>query len=129
MRPAKNKSAGRVCLRGTPMPTLPGLDRDVFLRPIAHRGLHDARRRRIENTAPAFAAAIARGYGIECDLRPAKDGTPFVFHDAGLARLVDGPGLLAHYTPAELQRFRYRDQDTALLTFADLLDLVAGRVP
>ncbi len=50
------------------------LDRSQFLRPIAHRGLHDKARGIIENTAPAFAAAVAKGYAIECDLRPARDG-------------------------------------------------------
>ena len=47
------------------------LDRNAFLRPIAHRGLHDAAKGVIENTAAAFEAAIAKGYGIECDVRPA----------------------------------------------------------
>ena len=46
-------------------------DRSAFLKPIAHRGLHDAAKGIIENTVPAFEAAIARGYGIECDVRPA----------------------------------------------------------
>jgi glycerophosphoryl diester phosphodiesterase len=47
------------------------LDRNTFLRPTAHRGLHDAAKGIIENTAAAFEAAIAKGYGIECDVRPA----------------------------------------------------------
>jgi len=64
------------------------LDRGVFLRPIAHRGLHDRRKGRIENSAPAFLAAITKGYGIECDLQAAKDGVPMVFHDERLDRLV-----------------------------------------
>lgn len=101
----------------------------TFLRPVAHRGLHDAARGRIENTEPAFAAAIARGYGIECDLRPAAGGLPIVFHDETLERLVDGEGAVAGLDAAGLARLRYRGQDTAILTFAGLLDLVAGRVP
>ncbi|MGH6815618.1 MAG: glycerophosphodiester phosphodiesterase family protein [Hyphomicrobiaceae bacterium] len=105
------------------------LDRDVFVRAIAHRGLHDASRKIVENTAPAFAAAIAKGYGIECDLRPAADGTPFVFHDAVLERLVDDVGLLGERTPSEIRRLRYRDGGTGILTFADFLDLANGRVP
>ncbi len=47
-------------------------DRAAFLKPIAHRGLHDAAKGIIENTVPAFEAAMARGYGIECDVRPAR---------------------------------------------------------
>jgi glycerophosphoryl diester phosphodiesterase len=105
------------------------LDRSVFLRPIAHRGLHDSSRGRIENTAPAFAAALARGYGIECDLRPARDGTPMVFHDARLDRLMEGSGPLAAFDPRELKQLRYRDHDARMLTFAELLELVSGKVP
>ena len=56
-------------------------ERSEFIKPIAHRGLHDAKKGRIENTAPAFALGLSKGYGLECDLQPAEDGTPMVFHD------------------------------------------------
>jgi glycerophosphoryl diester phosphodiesterase len=105
------------------------LDRATFLRPIAHRGLHRAKAGIIENTAPAFEAAIAKGYGIECDLRPAAGGLPLVFHDATLQRLVAGRGAVAHVTASEAKRLRYRSADTHILSFAELLDLVAERVP
>jgi glycerophosphoryl diester phosphodiesterase len=105
------------------------LDRSVFLRPIAHRGLHDAGRGRIENTMPAFEAALTRGYGIECDLRPARDGTPMVFHDASVDRLTEGSGPLAAFGAAELKTLRYRSADTRMLTFAELLEIIAGRAP
>ena len=88
-----------------------------------------ARKGRIENTAPAFLAAIDKGYGIECDLQAAKDGTPMVFHDEKLDRLVGVPGRIAAQLPASLVRLRYRRQDTHILTFAEFLDLVGGRVP
>ena len=100
-----------------------------FVRPIAHRGLHDITLGRIENTAPAFEAAIAAGFGIECDLRPASDGTPFVFHDRMLDRLVEATGPIASYSPSKLSVLRYRNQNTPLLSFGDLLELVAGKVP
>jgi glycerophosphoryl diester phosphodiesterase len=105
------------------------LDRATFLRPIAHRGLHDKARGRIENTAPAFQAAIAKGYGIECDLQAAKDGTPMVFHDDGLDRLLGVHGRISLTTPTALARLRYKGQDTHILTFSEFLDLVGGRVP
>lgn len=104
-------------------------DRRVFLRPIAHRGLHDADRGLIENTAPAFEAAIARGYGIECDLRPAAGGEPVVFHDETLDRLVHGSGPVAALEPRDLETLRYRGQGIGILTFFSLLELAAGRVP
>lgn len=107
-------------------------DRAAFLRPTAHRGLHDAGAGVIENSAPAFAAALARGYGIECDLRPAVDGTPIVFHDETLARLVDADGRVADLAPAALARLAYRgarDGTSRIITFAELIELVGGRVP
>jgi glycerophosphoryl diester phosphodiesterase len=105
------------------------LDRAAFLRPIAHRGLHHAKRGIIENTAPAFLAAIEKGYGIECDVRPAADGLPVVFHDETLKRLVDGSGPVARVTQRQLKTLRHRIGGAPILTFAELLDLVSGRVP
>lgn len=107
----------------------PPLDRSQFIRPIAHRGLHDRNAGVLENTGPAFVAAIEGGYGIECDLQPASDGTPMVFHDRALKRLIDSEGLIDDRTPAELAKLRYRGQDTPILTYAGFLELVGGRVP
>jgi glycerophosphoryl diester phosphodiesterase len=105
------------------------LDRAQFIRPIAHRGLHNLSQGVIENTAPAFQAAIAGGYGIECDLQPASDGTPMIFHDRSLKRLVDAEGMIDEKAPTELAKLRYRGQDTPILTYNDFLAMVAGRVP
>jgi glycerophosphoryl diester phosphodiesterase len=106
------------------------LDRDKFVRPIAHRGLHDASNGVIENTAPAFEAAIAKGYGIECDLRPAADGTPLVFHDLDLERLTAGTGKITSLAPGCAAKLPFKNAGlTGILTFAELLDLVAGRAP
>jgi len=105
------------------------LDRAAFLRPMAHRGLHDEARGIIENTAPAFTAAIAKGYGIECDLRPAADGTPMVFHDLELERLIDAPRRISDYTPQALRSLTYRGTGESILPFSDFLDLASGRVP
>lgn len=110
-------------------PPSPKLDRDTFVRPIAHRGLHERAAGRLENTAPAFQAAIEKNYGIECDLQPAADGTPMVFHDDRLDRLVAASGPVAACTPAMLSRLRYKGLDQRILTFPQFLDLVDGRVP
>ena len=109
--------------------TIP-LDRQAFLRPIAHRGLHDAAQGRVENAWLSFAAAIAKGYGIECDVRPAAGGRPIVFHDETVDRLIDGAGPVAALKAADLKRLRYRANNAERIsTFADFLDLVAGKVP
>jgi glycerophosphoryl diester phosphodiesterase len=111
------------------MPVNPTFDRATFLRPIAHRGLHHAGRGVIENTIPAFAEAIRRGYGIECDVRGLRDGTPVVFHDATLGRLVDRAEPLAALVASDLATVRYRGTDQRIATLADLLYLVGGVLP
>ncbi|MBS0270991.1 MAG: glycerophosphodiester phosphodiesterase [Proteobacteria bacterium] len=105
------------------------LDRAAFLRPIAHRGLHDAKRGIIENTGHAFEAAIDAGYGIECDIRPIRGSIPVVFHDETLNRLIDGRGPLAAVRERDLRSLRYRVGGATILTLAGLLDLVSGRAP
>jgi glycerophosphoryl diester phosphodiesterase len=105
------------------------LDRATFLRPIAHRGLHDIRRGVAENTGPAFEAAIRRGYGIECDVRPAAGGLPVVFHDETLDRLIDGRGPVANIGARHLKTLRHRVGGAPIMNLAEFLDLIGGRVP
>jgi glycerophosphoryl diester phosphodiesterase len=97
-------------------------------RPIAHRGLHDAARGIIENTASAAAAAVAGGYGIEVDLQLSRDGEAMVHHDDALGRLTDGSGPLVGLSTAELKRIPFRATSDRMMTLGDLCDLVAGRV-
>lgn len=105
------------------------LDRSQFLRPIAHRGLHDPSRGIVENTEPAFAAAIARGYGIECDLRAAAGGVPIVFHDDTLERLIEGTGPVASLDLPALKKLQHKTSGAKIMTYGELLELAAGRVP
>ena len=96
----------------------------AFLRLIAHRGLHDARRGIVENTAPAFVAAVEHGYGIECDVRPAAGGVPVVFHDATLDRLIASSGPLARVDASGLRALRFRGApEERIPTLAGLLEL------
>jgi glycerophosphoryl diester phosphodiesterase len=97
-------------------------------RPIAHRGLHDAARGIIENTTSAVAAAIAANYAIEIDLQVTADGDAMVHHDDALGRLTDGSTALATMTAAELKRVAFRATADRMMTFADLCDLVGGRI-
>jgi len=97
-------------------------------RPIAHRGLHDAARGVIENTAGAVRAAIAGGYGIEVDVQVSADGEAMVHHDDVLGRLTEGEGRLDEFTSAQLKRVPFRGSDERMMTLGDLCDLVGGRV-
>lgn len=101
----------------------------LTLRPIAHRGLHDAAAGVIENTASAFSAAIAGDYGIECDVQVSADGEAMVHHDDALGRLTEGDAPLASLSAAALQAVRFKATADRILTLPELCDLVGGRVP
>jgi glycerophosphoryl diester phosphodiesterase len=98
-------------------------------RPIAHRGLHDRARGIVENTAGAFAAAMHRGYAIECDLQLTADGQAMVFHDVRLDRLTLASGRVIERTAAALQEMSLRGSAERMQTLAELLAQVNGRVP
>lgn len=98
-------------------------------RPIAHRGLHDAQKRIVENTESAFAAAIDANYAIECDLQISRDGEALVFHDETLDRLMEDKGLLCDRTADELKAMRFRSASDHVQSLSELLMQVQGRVP
>ena len=93
---------------------------------FAHRGLHDGATF-IENSFLAFAAALERGAGIECDLRLTADNEIIVFHDADALRLCGSHAVIARSTLAELARFSVSNRP--IPTLRQLLKLVDGRVP
>jgi glycerophosphoryl diester phosphodiesterase len=98
-------------------------------RPVAHRGLHDAARGIIENTASAAAAAIAGRYGIEADLQVSADGEAMVHHDDALGRLNDGVGALRDLPSSILKQVAFKATSDRMMTLGELVDLVAGRTP
>jgi glycerophosphoryl diester phosphodiesterase len=98
-------------------------------RPVAHRGLHDARRGIIENMPGAAAAAVAANFAIECDIQLTADGEAMVHHDDALGRLTEGSGALLGKTSSELKRVAFKDTPERMLSLGDLCALVAGRVP
>ena len=100
----------------------------LIARPIAHRGLHDAKRGVVENTRSAFAAAIVSNYAIECDVQLTADGEAVVFHDETLDRLALAQGPLIARTAAELASIVLRGTTDRIETLADLLAQVRGRV-
>jgi glycerophosphoryl diester phosphodiesterase len=98
-------------------------------RPFAHRGLHDAERGTIENSLSAVKAAMGKGYAVEVDLQCAADDLPVVFHDAKLDRLTNETGPVTARDADALCKIPLRNSSDTILSFADLLDLVEGRVP
>jgi glycerophosphoryl diester phosphodiesterase len=101
----------------------------ITARPIAHRGLHDAARGIIENTASAFAAALDKGYAIECDLQLTADGEAVLFHDEHLGRLTGASGMVKDMTAAEMKSLPIRQSSDHVQTLAELLAQVRGLVP
>lgn len=93
----------------------------------AHRGLHGDGR--VENSPSAFRAAVAAGVGIECDIQRSRDHEPMVYHDWNFWRLHEYPQEGAMLYAAEWRALRYAHGDEGPMSFSDLVELVAGRVP
>ncbi|HUU25277.1 MAG TPA: glycerophosphodiester phosphodiesterase family protein [Methyloceanibacter sp.] len=98
-------------------------------RPISHRGLHDAAKGILENSASAVKAALGHGYAIELDLQCAAGDRPVVFHDATLDRLTDETGPVAARDVETLRAITLKGSTDRILSLPDLLALVGGYVP
>ena len=93
----------------------------------AHRGLHGGGR--VENSPSAFAAAIERGLGTECDVQRSRDGQAMVFHDWELDRLTGTSGAVKTRDATELGRIALGGTGDTIPTLAQLLAMVEGKVP
>lgn len=91
---------------------------------FAHRGMHGGGVP--ENSIAAFRAAIACGYGVECDVRSSRDGKPIVFHDADLHRMCGSPEQLCDLSSDELATRRLTGSAETIPTLSDLLALTAA---
>lgn len=101
----------------------------IIEKPVAHRGLHNSDAGIIENTASAFAAAVAGGYAMECDVQISKDGEAMVFHDDTVDRLMEGSGRLDSFSALELMSLRMKADMERMITLGEMLRLVNGRAP
>ncbi|MDE8650787.1 glycerophosphodiester phosphodiesterase family protein [Novosphingobium album (ex Liu et al. 2023)] len=93
----------------------------------AHRGLHGAGVP--ENSRAAFAAAMARGLGIECDVQRTSDGQAMVFHDWDLDRLTGEHGPVAKRSAHDLGLLRLQGGAETIPTLRQVLTLAGGAVP
>lgn len=95
--------------------------------PIAHRGLHDAKRD--ENSLGAFANAVANGYAIELDVRLTGDGVPVVIHDNNLRRMAGVNEVVSRATLADLKKLRLSKSGEEIPTLSEALSQIRGQVP
>ena len=91
-----------------------------------HRGLHHGTEFP-ENSLIAFAAALERGAGIECDLRLTADDRVVVFHDADASRICGSSLRIGQSNWRDLSRLRVGEHP--MPTLEALFELVGGRVP
>ena len=96
---------------------------------MAHRGLHDTRLGRPENSRAAARAAVASGYGIELDVQQSADGRAMVFHDYELDRLTDEAGRVRDRDAAALGQIELKGCGEAIPTLEEILEIVDGQVP
>jgi glycerophosphoryl diester phosphodiesterase len=97
--------------------------------PVAHRGYHDLNDKRWENTLSAFAAAVERGFAIECDVHLSADRVPVIIHDDNFKRLAGEDGFVWQRTAAEMGAMKVGGTADHFPTLRETLDLVAGKVP
>lgn len=92
----------------------------------AHRGLYDPALGIPENSLPAFARAVAHGFGAELDVHLLADGSLAVFHDSDLARMTGREGLLEDLTATDLSACRLGGTGETIPLFADVLARFEG---
>ncbi len=100
-----------------------------FDRPLAHRGLHDISRGRVENSRAAFDAAMDRGFGIELDVQMSRDGVPVVFHDDTLDRLTALSGPVRERSAKELSGIPLAGGEDTIETLQAILEQIGDRAP
>lgn len=109
---------------GSPDPSRVGWLRDWT---YAHRGLHGEGVP--ENSLAAFAQAVERGMGVECDIQRSRDGCAMLLHDWELDRLTAVCGPLSEHSAEELAQVAFLDTEHRIARLEDLLPVVGGKVP
>jgi glycerophosphoryl diester phosphodiesterase len=90
----------------------------------------------MENTMPAFEAAVAAGAdAIELDIQLTRDDVPVVYHDRTLGKLTGSRRRVCDLTRDELDRFDFskrrgpRYYGVGVPSLDEVLDAYGGRLP
>lgn len=94
---------------------------------IAHRG---ASAEHVENTLPAFEAALALGADvIESDVHLTRDGVPVLAHDEDGLRVAGDPRAIGQCTLAEIERWNLAPSRGAEPARIPTLDAALAQLP
>ena len=77
----------------------------------------------------AFEAAVDAGLPLELDVHPSVDAEAVVFHDDTLQRMTGAQGQVSAWPWHRLRTLRLGDSDQRVPSLAEVLSMVAGRVP
>ncbi len=95
----------------------------------AHRGLHDLRLGRPENSMAAFRAAAAGGFGAELDVHLMADGQLAVVHDSDLSRVCGKKAFIEDLTAGDLKDYPLQGTGETIPLLKDVLALFEGKTP
>lgn len=99
----------------------------LFLKGIAHRGLHNEEY--TENGLKAFKNALDHNLAFELDVHLTKDGILMVCHDSELKRVTGKEGIIEHLTSQEIKsNYRLLDGEE-IPTFQEVLSQTNEQVP
>ena len=99
----------------------------VFLKGIAHRGLHNEEF--TENGIKAFQNAIDHGVAFEFDIHLTKDNELVVCHDENLIRTTGKDGIIEDLTLKEIKDNYHLLDGGEIPTLQEVLDLNKEKVP
>ena len=95
----------------------------------AHRGYHDGDAGVPENSLAAFKRAVECGFGIELDIHLSKDDHLVVMHDSSLKRMCGEDVRVEDLTWEELQAYHLQETEEKIPDFAQVLEVVDGKIP
>lgn len=99
----------------------------LFLKGIAHRGLHNEEF--TENGMKAFQSAIDHGVAFEFDIHLTKDNELVVCHDENLIRTTGKDGIIEDLTLKEIKDNYHLLDGGEIPTLQEVLDLNKEKVP
>lgn len=96
---------------------------------FAHKGLYKKDQTVPENTIPAFKAALAHGYGIDCDVQLTWDGQAVCFCDQHMRMACGIDELMVSFNYEHLEKLKLFGTEERMPLLSEALELIAGKTP